>query len=211
MRLKEIKPGMVITCTHREEVIELWDYLNKNHGTPNDDEYGIDEMLKCYMEGYHFKINGDEWEEVTDGGIPYAALLLPELSADEVLTIISEMCINTSCKECYLGEFCDHTNSACSLCSMDPSVIIDACVKWKSEHEKKEPEIEWFWQGRIFQIYEDGGYYQIKDGAGFYDTRCEYRESAEEYMADTLKEYCKSHEGIYIATVEHVCRVKAVE
>lgn len=72
MRLKEIKPGMVITCTHREEVIELWDYLNKNHGTPNDDEYGIDEMLKCYMEGYHFKINGDEWEEVADGGIPYA-------------------------------------------------------------------------------------------------------------------------------------------
>ena len=187
--LKDIKPGTVITCTHREEVIELWDYLNKNHGTPNDDEYGIDEMLKCYMEGYHFKINGDEWEEVTDGGIPYAALLIPDMSAEEVLSTISEMCIKTSCKECYLGEFCDHTNSACSLCSMDPSVIIDACVKWKSEHEKKEPEVEWFWKG-----YVVGGS-DFKEA----DTEQEAMEWCESYAKEHPEAKC---------TYKHVCRVK---
>lgn len=192
MGLKEIKPGMVITCTHREEVIELWDYLNKNHGTPNDDEYGIDEMLKCYMEGYHFKINGDEWEEVTDGGIPYAALLIPDMSAEEVLSTISEMCIKTSCKECYLGEFCDHTNSACSLCSMDPSVIIDACVKWKSEHEKKEPEVEWFWKGYVVGGSDFKEAYTEQDAMGW----------CENYVKEHPEAKC---------TYKHVCRVKAVE
>ena len=98
------------------------------------------------------------------------------------------------------------------LSEKTPKEIVNGIAQWKSDHEKKEPEIdtEWFWQGRIFQIYEDGGYYQIKDGAGFYDTGCEYRESAEEYMKDELKEYCKTHDGEFIAVVEHVCRVKAV-
>ena len=91
--------------------------------------------------------------------------------------------------------------------------IVDAIKRWKAEHEKKEPEIEteWFWQGRIFKVEKDGSYYQIKDGTGFYDTGCEYQESAEEYMSDILKEYCKTHDGDYIALVNHVCRVKAVE
>ena len=91
--------------------------------------------------------------------------------------------------------------------------IVDAIKRWKSEHEKKESEIEieWFWQGRIFKVEKDGSYYQIKDGTGFYDTGCEYQESAEEYMSDILKEYCKTLDGDLIAVVEHVCRVKAVE
>lgn len=219
MRLKEIKPGMVIHCKNEEEKKALLEEAERLGYVWYGSEQKPTEKLSSTGNTIHFYDASllAEYKYITHSGqiggdiIEFSDLIIPDMSAEEVLTIISKMCINKSCKECYLGEFCDHTNSACSLCSMDPSVIIDACVKWKSEHEKKEPEVEWFWQGRIFQIYEDGGYYQIKDGAGFYDTGCEYRESAEEYMADTLKEYCKSHEGSYIATVEHVCRVKEVK
>ena len=89
--------------------------------------------------------------------------------------------------------------------------IIEICQQWKADHEKKEPEVEWFWQGRIFEVQENGCHCQIKDGIEFYDIGCEYRESAEEYMADKLKEYCKTHEGNYIAVVKHICRVKKNE
>lgn len=94
-----------------------------------------------------------------------------------------------------------------------PKEICDYISDWKDDHEKKEPEIktEWFWQGRIFKIEKDGGYYQIKGGNGFYDTGCKYRDDAEEYMEDKLKEHCKTNDGEFIAVVEHVCRVKAVE
>ena len=142
----------------------------------------------------------------------------PELTAEEVLRTLAEIKSKCgkefeTCHKCPLDR--SNVGSNGDLCDLENMIyadkVIRICKQWKADHEKKEPEIEWFWQGRIFQIYEDGGYYQIKDGAGFYDTGCEYRESAEEYMADTLKEYCKSHEGSYIATVEHVCRAKAVE
>lgn len=140
--------------------------------------------------------------------------LEPELTAEEVLSIFSEindMC-NIECNNYPLSA--KNRGTEGNLCNVDEikgneQEVIKGCQQWKAEHEKKEPEVEWFWQGRIFKVLEDGCCYQIKVGTGFCDTGCEYRESAEEYMADELKEYCKTHEGNYIAMVEHVCRVKA--
>lgn len=206
MGLKEIKPGMVITCTHREEVIELWDYLNKNHGTPNDDEYGIDEMLKCYMEGYHFKINGDEWEEVTDGGIPYAALLLPELSAEEVLSTMTEICNeNNSCNTCPIG------SNMCNLYNFAEysEKIVQICQQWKSDHEKKKPEIETVDICRIIEIQPNGfkrcvHEEDIKSGLPFGGDE-------QQKVEAILKKYCMEHDGEFIAVYEVVSRVKAVK
>lgn len=137
----------------------------------------------------------------------------PEMSAEEVLEMIKEICDESSCSECPFSN--RKVGCICRESYFAPKEIIKACEQWKADHEKKEPEVEmkWFWQGRIFEIKDQdrNNYYQIKDGTGFYDTGCESRESAEEYMTNTLKEYNKSHEGDYIAVVEHVCRVKAVE
>lgn len=133
-----------------------------------------------------------------------------ELTAEEAIKIKTIICSESSCASCPICLLKKGNESCAEVCIKRTKDVIEVLTQWKSEHGKKEPEIEteWFWQGRIFRIHEDGCYYQIKDGTGFYDTGCEYRESAEEYMKDELKEYCKTHEGEFIATVEHICRVK---
>lgn len=128
----------------------------------------------------------------------------PELSVEEVLQIMREMPFNfiRDYLECNIG----YTRAELFEIATNEQ-ILGMCAKWKAS-QNRELEAEWFWQGRIFKIREDGCYYQIKDGTGFYDTGCAYRETAEYYMEDELKEYCKTHDGDYIAVVEHVCRIK---
>ena len=220
MKLKEIKQGMAIHCTSRDQV----NYL-VNIGVSDESFTKLDVPIWIHVMG-----NGICWwmPEVDKNGmkgkdfyekdgcncVEFSDLIIPEpeLSAEEALLAYDQMCNeNYYCNDCpiyeILGRECTH--------EMDGHIteIVDAIKRWKAEHEKKEPEIEteWFWQGRIFKVEKDGSYYQIKDGTGFYDTGCEYQESAEEYMSDILKEYCKTHDGDFIAVVEHVCRVKAVE
>ena len=220
MKLKEIKPGMAIHCTSREQVqclanigvsdesftkldVPIW-----IHVIGNGICWWMPEVDKNGMKGKDFyEKDGCNCVEFSDLIIPE-----PELSAEEALLAYDQMCKeNYCCSDCpiygILGCECTH--------EMDGHIteIVDAIKKWKSDHEKKEPEIEteWFWQGRIFKVEKDGSYYQIKDGTGFYDTGCEYQESAEEYMNEILKEYCKKHDGDFIAVVDRVCRVKAVE
>ena len=216
MKFKEIKPGMVIHCPTEENAKELLKHLDKLGYAWNSGS----NLLKDTM---YNRYKGETCYYIESTGITYGSignfqqnefditefpdLLEPELTAEEVLEWL--LIHYDDCE--YVAAFDNDYGLLQLLSEKTPKEIVNGIAQWKADHEKKEPEVEWFWQGRIFQIYEDGGYYQIKDGAGFYDTGCEYRESAEEYMADTLKEYCKSHEGIYIATVEHVCRVKAVK
>lgn len=166
----------------------------------------INEVIEDYKR-CPYKMKEDEryWSWSND---MIAGLAEPELTAEEVLRIMKELPFDFI--HDFLGCCQGRTREEMLYKIATPQQVIDMCQQWKAEHEKKEPEVEWFWQGRIFKVNEDGCYLQIKDGTGFYDTGCEYRESAEEYMNDELKEYCKTHEGNYIAKIEHVCRVKAV-
>ena len=230
MKLKEIKPGMVIHCKNDEEKKALleeaerlgyvWYYLKMKPTAKPIDQIG--NTIHFYDENNHNGFTAD-YKHITHsaykGGdvIEFSDLILPEMTADELLNILNEIihCGVRRCDECPLAE------NGETLCTDDvggvkisnPDKLISICQQWKSEHEKKEPEIEteWFWQGRIFKVEKDGSYYQIKGGTGFYDTGCEYQESAEEYMNEILKEYCKTHDGEFISVVEHVCRVKAAE
>lgn len=209
MKLKEIKSGMVIHCNNQEEYKRLNEETQRfgfgklPFSFSQDHVYVIDENIVLW----NTTKNRRHYVEFSDLVIPDS-----ELTAEEALLYYDQMCNEYyCCNDCpiygILGYECAR--------KMDGHIgeIVDAIKKWKYEHEKKEPEIEteWFWHGRIFKVEKDGSYYQIKDGTGFYDTGCEYQESAEEYMSDILKEYCKTHDGDFIAVVDRVCRVKAVE
>ena len=210
MKLKEIKQGMAIHCNTQNEYKRL-DEEVKNLGLGS---LPIRFNENQFDSNYIYIITDFDvvWtDRMSREHIEFSDLIIPEsgLSAEEALLAYDQMCKeNYCCNDCpiygILGRECTH--------EMDGHIteIVNAIKKWKSDHEKKEPEIEteWFWQGRIFNVEKDGSYYQIKDGNGFYDTGCEYQESAEEYMSDILKEYCKTHDGDFIAVVDHVCRVK---
>lgn len=220
MKLKEIKQRMAIHCTSRDQVRYLVNIGVANKSlTKHDVPIWIHVMgngICGWMPDVHSDgtIGKEYYEKVGCHCVEFSDLIIPdpELSAEEALLAYDQMCReNYCCNDCpiygTLGRECTH--------EMDGHIteIVDAIKKWKSDHEKKEPEIdtEWFLQGRIYKIEKDGSYYQIKGGNGFYDTGCEYQESAEEYMNEILKEYCKTHDGEFIAVVDHVCRVKAVE
>ena len=76
---------------------------------------------------------------------------------------------------------------------MEPSVVIDACIKWKADHEKKEPEIEW-----VYRVFGAENY-----GEKFFQT--------EEEAIKRCEELAKSQKTKQYTRYERVCRVKGVE
>lgn len=217
MKLKEIKNCMAICCTNIEQVREL-DKKMKSGKCFEDflsfPCYILTDGKKYYgcVQDKNF-ISSKNYNPVPQI-VNFSDLIIPDsdLSAEDALLAYDQMCReNYCCNDCpiygIVGDECTH--------KMEGHIteIVDAIKKWKADHEKTEPEIEtkWFWHGRIYYVSENGSYFPLKGNEGAYDTGCECREMAEKYMADVLKEYCKTHEGNYVAKVEHVCRVKAVE
>ena len=218
MKLKEIKPGRVIHCENDEEKRLLLEEAERlgyvwcmSRRKPTDTSSLTGNVIYFYESDFKYITHSRCAEDSTN---EFSDLIIQEqeLSEEEALLAYDQLCNeNYCCNDCPIYGILGHE---CAR-KMDGHIgeIVDAIKKWKSYHDRKDPEIEteWFWQGRIFKVEKDGSYYQIKDGTGFYDTGCEYQESAEEYMNDILKEYSKTHDGEFIAVVDHVCRVKAVE
>lgn len=208
MKLREIKPGMVIHCKTMKEADALCDNLGassqwKEHWDICKEKtcYEIDKDGSLCCSGLMRSFVGKEIIEFSD-------LIIPELTPAEVLKICNEICKTVgSCENCMMDCNCYAVRGS------DYQEIVEICEQWKVDHEKKEPdkiepEVEWFWQGCINKVLDSGMVTQLTEGKGIYDTGCKYQASAEEYMADILKEFCKEHEGNFIATVEHVCRIK---
>ena len=150
-----------------------------------------------------------EYGEITE----FSDLIIPDpdLSAEEALLAYDQMCKeNYCCNDCPIYGILGHE---CAK-RMDGHIseIMDAIKKWKSDHEQKEPEIETelIYQGRILEACGDGRFVQISGTENIYNTGCDCLSDAWQYMSEKLKEYCKEHEGEYVAKVERVCRVKAV-
>ena len=90
---------------------------------------------------------------------------------------------------------------------MEPKLIIDACIKWKSDHEKKEPEIETVDICRIIEIQPNGKKRCVHE-EDISDGELMYSGDAVEKCRYILKNYCKEHDGEFIAVHEVVSRVK---
>ena len=196
MKLKEIKNCMAICCTNIEQVREL-DKKMKSGKCFEDflsfPCYILADGKKYYgcVQDKNF-ISSKNYNPVPQI-VNFSDLIIPEpeLSAEEALLAYDQMCReNYCCNDCQIygivGEECTH--------EMDGHIseIMDAIKRWKAEHEKKEPEIEWFWKS-----YVVGG--------------SDYKEADTEQEAmEWCEYYAKEHPEVK-CTYKRVCRVKAVE
>ena len=223
MRLKEIKPGMIIHCKNNEEKkllleeAERLGYRWYGSGEAAIGKSGYSGMTIHFHEpssifGY-FNIT---WSDRIEGVTEFSDLIIPDpkLSAEEALLAYDQMCKeNYCCNDCpiygILGHECAH--------KMDGHIteIVDAIKKWKSdrekndsEAEKKEPKIETVDICQIIEILSDGSRKCVHEE----DIRPEVGSTLfSEENENILKRYCMEHDGEFIAVHEVVSRVKAVE
>ena len=216
MRLKEIKPGMVIHCKTKEEMEELSKHIKIFNTVDKIWNYGNDGIRRdCIAFDYKGTYRGfctydyyvKEGQKITE----FSDLILPELSAEEVFSIMSEIHNESykkysGCIGCCLSVVAQNCDTDCFAENADK--IIEICAQWKSDHEKKEPKIETVDICRIIEIQPDGR------------KRCVHEEDLASGSTDAeikimieeeLKRYCIEHDGEFIAVHEVVSRVKEVE
>ena len=142
--------------------------------------------------------------------IEVSDLILPELTAEEVVPILTEICNryngNEDCEGCPLNgleRICN--GNECPFTFKYYKQVIEICAQWKSTHEKKEPEIETVDICRIIEIQPDGRKRCVHEedlASGSTDAEIKIMVEAE------LKRYCMEHDGEFIAVHEVVSRVK---
>ena len=156
MRLKEIKPGMVIHCKNDEEKKALLEeaerlgYLWLTGNKPTNVFFPSNTLI--FREDDLNKII--YWTGDSENHTEFSDLILPELTAEEAIKINTELCAGT-CDECPLYNG-DGYSDCDELCIKNPEKAVELLAKWKSEHEKKEPEIETVDICRIIEIQPDG-------------------------------------------------------
>lgn len=217
MRLKEIKPGMVIHCKNDEEKKALLEeaerlgYKWNNNWVPTDCRIikGSGMTIHFYNKNEREDYKHITWSDSTDGVTEFSDLILPELTAEEALLAYDQMCKeNYCCNDCpiykIVGHECAHKLEG------HISEIVDAIKQWKDEHEKKEPEIETVDICRIIEIQPDGRKRCVHEEDIKPDSDLPYGYERDSVNA-ILKRYCMEHEGEFIAVHEVVSRVKVVE
>ena len=220
MRLKEIKPGMVIHCKNDEEKKALLEeaerlgyvwYYQKRKPTAMPIEmifstihfYDANKKNGFTADYKHITQSEQTEENVTE----FSDLILPEITAEEAIKINTELCAGT-CDECPLYNV-DGYSDCDDLCIKNPEKAVELLAKWKSEHEKKEPEIETVDICRIIEIQPDGRKRCVHEE----DIKSELPFGGDErqIVQNVLKRYLAEHDGNFIAVHEVVSRVKAVE
>ena len=211
MQLKEIKHGMVIHCKNDEEKKALLEEAERlgyrwcgYEKLPTDKTVDSGMTINFYNKNEREDYKHITWSDTTEGAIEFSDIILPELTAEEVLQIASEICKNTShCADCPIHGNCYRD------CDSDKGKVVEVLCKWKSDHEKKEPEIETVDICRIIEIQPDGRKRCVHE-EDISDGELMYSGDAVEKCRYTLKNYCMEHDGEFIAVHEVVSRVKKV-
>ena len=192
MRLKEIKPGMVIHCKNDEEKKALYQELCRIGNIRTDLYEDSFPNFKNNRFSYLIKdLKNQTWGIADCATVEFSDLILPELTAEEAIKIFGEIC-KGSCQACPL--YAVEPYEACeNLCYENPEKIVEILAQWKYEHEKKEPEIEW-----LYRVFGAENF-----GEKFFQT--------EEEAIKRCEELAKSQKTKQYARYDRVCRVKAVE
>ena len=198
MRLKKIKPGMVVHCKNNEEMkalLEEAERLGYRWGStanlPTSMAICLGSTIHFYEKNEFTDFKHITWSDKTKGVTEFSDLILPELTAEEAIKINTQLC-SGSCDECPLYKV-DGYIDCDDLCLKNPEKAVDILAQWKSDHEKKEPEIEW-----VYRVFGAENY-----GEKFFQT--------EEEAIKQCEELAKSQKTKQYARYERVCRVKAVE
>ena len=202
MKLKEIKPGMVIGWKTEDEKAALleelerlgyvWYGIKRKPTGAYNYEY-IGKVIHVHNDnGYKNITHSNKLEKVTH---EFSDLIIPELelSAEEALMLRGTICEAKNCGYCPLAKSNNGEGEICNkFLKNHPGKAVELLDKWKSDHENKEPEIEWFWKSHVV------GGSDYKEA----DTEQEAMEWCEYYVKEHPEAKC-----IY----KRVCRVKAVE
>lgn len=213
MKLKPIKSKMVVRCRNKNELAALQNHTGFgvsvnvdriwNYGddlVPRDCiEYNDEGLYSGFCTYEWFKARGDKIVDFTD---------LIELTVEETLSALSEICKCSDCNTCYLSHVCDHRNVLSSVCADHPEEVIRACQKWVADTESKQLQAETVDVCRIIEIKPDGKKLcvyeeEISDGDLLFSS------DAHEKCRSILVDYCKAHKGEFIAVHEVVTQIKS--
>lgn len=193
MRLKEIKPGMVIHCKTNEEIKVINDLGYKLISGQKIDSFIEQECYVIVRNEYIVDWTRD-YDTAIDFGtiVEFSDLILTELTPEETLRVFGEICAGVCCSRCPFDSI--KGDSDCTTFLLEHyKEAAEICAQWKSEHEKKEPEIEW-----VYRVFGAENY-----GEKFFQT--------EEEAIKRCEELVKSQKTKQYARYERVCMVKAVE
>ena len=212
MKFREIEPGMVISWKTEDEKDALLEELERLgyewYGTkikPTEACYGkyIGHAIYVHNDnGYKNITHSNNLEEVTH---EFSDLIITELTAEEVIEWFRDYYISNE----FTKLFGDYYSMSCLTSKFSPAEIVSKIVQWKSDHEKKEPEIETVDICRIIEILPDGRKRCVHEE----DIKSELPFGGDERqkVEEMLKKYCMEHDGNFIAVHEVLSRVKAVE
>ena len=214
MKLKPIKSKMVVRCRNKNELAALQNHTgfgvsgnadhiwNYGHDlVPRDCiEYNDEGLYSGFCTYEWFKERGNKIIDFTD---------LIELTIEETLSALSEICKCSDCNTCYLSHVCDHRNVLSSVCADHPEEVIRACQKWVADTESKQLQAETVDVCRIIEIKPDGKKLcvyeeEISDGELLFSS------DAHEKCRSILVDYCKAHKGEFIAVHEVVTQIKSI-
>lgn len=138
MRLKPIKPGMVIHCKNDMEYEQLdAEVIKLGYGSLPCKERANQHIVRNFV--FCVESDGVGWEyknEVAGEITEFSDLIIPELSAEEVLEICHQICEGHGCEVCLMEKNCFAGDEP------DFKKVIEICEQWKADQEKKEPENE---------------------------------------------------------------------
>ena len=202
MKLKEIKPGMVIHWKTEDEKVALLEeleclgyewYGTKRNPTEACYDKDIGHAIFVYNDnGYKNITHSNNMGNVTH---EFSDLIIPELklSAEEALMIRGTICEEKNCGYCPLSKYNNGEGETCNkFLKNHAGKAVELLAKWKSDNEKKEPEIEW-----VYRVFGAENY-----GEKFFQTEVEAINRCEELV--------KSQKTKQYARYERVCRVKEV-
>lgn len=203
MRLKEIKPGMVIHCNNLAEYERLEEETIKNgYG-----ELPLHNQSEDFIKKVVFYINDvkSAWGGLNNNYIEFSDLILPELTPEETLRVFGALCAGVGCSRCQFDSI--KGDSDCPTFLLEHyKEAAEICAEWKSDHAKKEPEIETVDICRIIEIQPNG----FKKCVHEEDIVSELPFGGDErqIVQNILKRYCMEYDGEFIAVHEIVSRVK---